>query len=115
MHPVKIVLCEDHAIIKSINGTSPFQLVYGKYVILPIELKLLSLFLIMEAEELTSSNLPQRVLPFLDLGAIFNDILGIFLPFLAIFPHLNLQSPYYNTIPSDKEEIFSLTCYYAIF
>jgi hypothetical protein len=43
------------------TGYTPFHLVYGQEAILPTELELSSLRLMLEMEELNSSNIPQRI------------------------------------------------------
>jgi hypothetical protein len=43
------------------TGCTPFQLVYGQEAILPTELELSSLRLMLQVEELNSSNISQRI------------------------------------------------------
>jgi hypothetical protein len=46
---------------------TPFHIFYGQEAIFPIELELYSLQLILQVEELNSSNIPQRINALLDL------------------------------------------------
>jgi hypothetical protein len=54
-------LWEDCTATKVSTGCTPFQLVYGQEAILPTELELSSLWLMLQIEELNSSNVPQRI------------------------------------------------------
>jgi hypothetical protein len=54
-------LWEDHTTIKVSTCCTPFQLVYGQEVILPTEMELSSLQLMLQIEELNSSNVSQRI------------------------------------------------------
>jgi hypothetical protein len=54
-------LWEDRTTTKASTGFTPFQLVYGQEAILPIELELSSLRLMLQTEELNSSNVSQRI------------------------------------------------------
>jgi hypothetical protein len=54
-------LWADHTTTKVSTGCTPFQLVYGQEDILPTELELSSLWLMLQIEELNSSNVPQRI------------------------------------------------------
>jgi hypothetical protein len=54
-------LWEDHTTTKVSTGCTPFQLVYGQEAILPTEMELSSLRLMLQIEELNSSNVPQRI------------------------------------------------------
>jgi hypothetical protein len=54
-------LWEDRTTTKASTGCTPFQLVYGQEAILPTELELSSLRLMLQIEELNSSNVPQRI------------------------------------------------------
>jgi hypothetical protein len=54
-------LWEDRTTTKESTGFTPFQLVYGQEAILPIELELSSLWLMLQTEELNSSDVSQRI------------------------------------------------------
>jgi hypothetical protein len=54
-------LWEDRTTTKESTGFTPFQLVYGQEAILPIELELSSLRLMLQTEELNSSDVSQRI------------------------------------------------------
>ena len=58
------------------TGFPPFQLVYGKEAILPTEMELSSLRLMLQIEELNSSNVPQRINALLALEEQKNFSLG---------------------------------------
>lgn len=55
---LNFALWEDTTIINSSIGASPFQVIYGQEEIMLAELELLSLCLIVHAEELTPNNIP---------------------------------------------------------
>jgi transposase InsO family protein len=54
-------LWEDRTTTKESTGCTPFQLVYGQEAILPTEMELSSLQMMLQIEELNSSNVPQRI------------------------------------------------------
>jgi hypothetical protein len=54
-------LWEDRTTTKVRTGCTPFQLVYGQEAILPTELELSSLRLMLQVEELNSSDVSQRI------------------------------------------------------
>jgi hypothetical protein len=54
-------LWEDHTTTKASTGFTPFQIIYGQEVIVPIELELSSLRLMLHIEELISSDVSQRI------------------------------------------------------
>jgi hypothetical protein len=54
-------LWEDRTTTKVSTDCTPFQLVYGQEALLPIELELSSLRLMLQTEELNSSDVSQRV------------------------------------------------------
>jgi hypothetical protein len=54
-------LWEDRTTAKVSTGCTPFQLVYGQEAILPTELELSSLRLMLQIEELNSSDVSQRI------------------------------------------------------
>jgi hypothetical protein len=60
-------LWADHTTTKVRTGCTPFQLVYGQEAIFPTELELSSLRLMLQIEELHSSNISQRI----------NELLGL--------------------------------------
>jgi hypothetical protein len=60
-------LWEDRTTTKVSTGCTPFQLVYGQESILLTELKIYSLRLMLQIEELNSYNIPQRINALLDL------------------------------------------------
>ena len=60
-------LWEDRTITKVSIGCTPFHLFYGQEAILPTELELSSLRLMLQVEELNSSNVSQTMNALLDL------------------------------------------------
>jgi hypothetical protein len=60
-------LWADRTTTKVSTGCTPFHLVYGQEAILPTELKLSFLRLMLQVEELNSSNVSQRMNALLDL------------------------------------------------
>jgi hypothetical protein len=54
-------LWEDHTTTKVSIGCTPFQLVYGQEAIFPTELEFSSLRMMLQIEELNSSNICQRI------------------------------------------------------
>jgi hypothetical protein len=54
-------LWEDRTTTKVSTGCTPFHLVYGQEAILPTELELSSLRMMLQIEELNSSNISQRM------------------------------------------------------
>jgi hypothetical protein len=60
-------LWADYTTMKTSAGRTPFQLLYGKEVIMHVELELTSLILALQTKELNSTNVPQRLHDLLDL------------------------------------------------
>jgi hypothetical protein len=60
-------LWADHTTTKVSTSFTPFQLVYGQQAILPTKLELSSLRMMLQVEELNSSNISQRINVLLDL------------------------------------------------
>jgi hypothetical protein len=54
-------LWADRTTTKTSTGHTPFQLLYGQEAIMPVELELTSLRLALQAEELNSTDIPQRI------------------------------------------------------
>jgi hypothetical protein len=54
-------LWDDHTTTKNNTGHTPFSLLYGQEVVMPVELQLTSLRLAMQAEELNSTDISQRM------------------------------------------------------
>jgi transposase InsO family protein len=54
-------LWEDHTTTKVSTGCTPFHLVYGQESIMPTEMEISSLRLMLQVEELNSSNISQRM------------------------------------------------------
>jgi hypothetical protein len=69
-------LWADHTTTKASTGFTPFQLVYGQEDILPTELEISSLRLMLQTEELNSSNVPQRINALLSLEITKKLFLG---------------------------------------
>jgi hypothetical protein len=60
-------LWADRTTTKSSTGHTPFHLLYGQEAIMPVELELTSLRLALQAEELNSSDISQRINALLSL------------------------------------------------
>jgi hypothetical protein len=60
-HPPHLHPWSDRTTTKVNIGCTPFHIFYGQEVIFPTELELSSLRMMLQIEELNSSNVPQRI------------------------------------------------------